>query len=203
MKAEKISIIIGILVIIFLGILIIMNLGIIGVSKSKLEQDARKKQDISSDWQVVQAVSEDMCAMLFYDEERKDCRYSVYLTHDGISYGYFYIDGGVDGFMIESSRSVIYEGRGIVLLSMNRDEVCRIEVESGAVGTVQVDPSKPFALVLPVNCGEITLYDAQGNIVTLYDAYAFGSRPVEGNNSNASERRIYMRFCGAAAAFAG
>lgn len=172
MKAEKISIIIGILVIILLGILIILNLGIIGVSKNNLERNARKNQDISSDWEMVQDINEDMSAMLFYNEAKNDCRYSVYATHDGVSYGYFFIDGGVDGFMIDSSRSVIYEDRGIVLLSMNRDEVCRIEVESSTVEPIQVDPSKPFAVVLPLNCGEITLYDAQNNIVTLYDTFA-------------------------------
>lgn len=172
MKAEKISIIIGILVIILLGVLIIMNLGIIGVSKGMLEKDARKNQNISSDWQMVQDVNEDICAMLFYNEEKNDCRYAVYLTHEGISYGYFSIDGGVDGFMIDGSRSVIYEGRGIALLSMNRDKVCKIGVESGTAEAIKVDPSKPFAVVLPVNCGEITLYDAQGNVVTLYDTFA-------------------------------
>lgn len=170
-KSEKISMIIGILVIILLGVLIIVNLGIIGVSKSRLEQDARKNQNISSDWQMVQDVNEDMCAMLFYDEAKNDCRYCVYLTHDGISCGYFYIDGGVDGFMIDGSRSMIYEDRGIVLLSMNRDKVCKIEVERGVMGEIKVDPSQPFALVLPVNCGEIVLYDDQGNIVTLYDSF--------------------------------
>lgn len=171
MKAEKISIIIGILVIILLGILIIMNLGIIGISKNMLEQDARKNQDISNDWQMVQDNNGDMSVMLFYNEAHNDCRYSVYMTHDGISYGYFFIDGGVDGFMLDSSRSVIYEDKGIALLSMNKDEVCRIEVESGTVKVIQVDPSQPFAIVLPLNCGEITLYDVQDNIVTLYDTF--------------------------------
>ena len=177
MKAKKISMIkismlIGILVIILLGILIIMNLGIVGVSKNRLEQNARKKQDIGSDWQMVQDVNEDMCVMLFYNEAKSDCRYSVYATRDGISYGYFFVDGGVDGFMIDSSRSVIYEDRGVVLLSMNKDKVCKIEVESGVTGAIQVDSSKPFAIVLPVNCGEITMYDAQGNVVMLYDTFA-------------------------------
>lgn len=171
MKAEKISMLIGVLVIILLGILIIMNLGIIGVSKSRLDQEARKSQNISGDWKMVQDINEDMCVMLFYDESKNDCRYSVYLTHDGISYGYFYADGGVDGFMINGSRSVIYEDKGIVLLSMNKDKVCKIEVGSGATTPISVDPSNPFALILPMNCGEITLYDAQGNVVTLYDTF--------------------------------
>lgn len=172
MSMIKISMVTGILVIILLAVLIIMNLGIVGVSQNRLEQAARKDQDISSDWKMVQDINEDMCIMLFYNEAKSDCRYSVYETRDGISYGYFFIDGGVDGFMIDSARSMVYEDRGIVLLSMNRDKVCRIEVESAAAGTIQVDPSKPFAVLLPINCGEITMYDAQGEIVMLYDSFA-------------------------------
>lgn len=175
MKAEKISIIAGILVIILLGILIIVNLGIVGVSPDKLEQDARKKQNISSDWQMVKDVKDDMEVLLFYNEAKNDCRYSVYMAHDGISYGYFLIDGGTDGFVIDSSRSVIYEDKGIVLMSMNKDKVCRIEVGGDVTETIQVDPAKPFALVLPINCGEITLYDAQNQIVSLYDSFAVGA----------------------------
>ncbi len=171
MKAEKISVIVGILVIVLLGVLIIWKSNIIGVSKNRLEQTARKEQGVSDDWKMVQDVNEDMCVMLFYDEEKSDCRYSVYMTRGGIARGYFYVDGGVDGFMIDSSRSMIYEDRGIVLLSMNRDKVCRVEVKSDAVGTIEVDPSAPFALALPANCGEIIMYDAQGNIVTLYDSF--------------------------------
>ena len=37
--------------------------------------------------------------------------------------------------------------------------------------TIDVNPQEPFVVVLPVNCGEITMYDAQGNVVTLYDTY--------------------------------
>lgn len=168
---EKICIIAGMLVIILLGVLIIIKLDVIGVSKNRLERDARKSQNISSEWQMVQSENEDMCVMLFYDEAKSDCRYAVYLTRDGLSYGYFFVDGGVDGFMLDGPRSMIYEDRGVALLSLNKDKVCRIKVGSSAVEMIDVDPSKPFAVALPVGCGEITLYDAQDHIVTLYDAF--------------------------------
>ena len=172
MKAEKITVMAGILVIILLGFLIVWNAGIIGVSKSRLEQDARENQKISGDWKMVQAVDENICAMLFYDEAKKDCTYSVYLAHEGISYGYFFHDGGVDSYMTEGTRVVIYDDKGIALLSLNKDRVCRIEVEKNAdTQVIQVDPTLPFAVVLPVGCGEIVMYDVQGNIVTLYDTF--------------------------------
>ena len=37
--------------------------------------------------------------------------------------------------------------------------------------TIQVDARQPFALVLPIECGAITMYDAQDNVVTLYDTF--------------------------------
>ena len=36
---------------------------------------------------------------------------------------------------------------------------------------IQVDSGEPFAVVLPIDCGAITMYDAQENIVTLYDTF--------------------------------
>lgn len=173
MKKEKLPLVIGGLIIILLGFLIVWHSGIIGVSKSRLEQDARENQKISGSWQMTQAVSDNMCAMLFYDETQSDCRYSIYLTHEGVSYGYFYSEGGADSLMLDRARGMIYEGKGIALLSLNKERVCRIEVTKDAsVEYIPIDPGKPFAVVLPSGCGEITMYDAQGNMVKLLDTYA-------------------------------
>ena len=61
---------------------------------------------------------------------------------------------------------------GIALLSLNEDGVCKIVVDNDTEEKViSVDPEEPFAVVLPVDCGAITMYDAQENIVTLYDTY--------------------------------
>ena len=56
MKAEKISVIVGILVIVLLGVLIIWKLDIIGVSKNRLELTARKEQGVSDVWTMGQVV---------------------------------------------------------------------------------------------------------------------------------------------------
>ena len=70
--------------------------------------------------------------------------------------------------MTEGVKGVIFENKGIALLSMNHDRVSRIEAGNSEI---PVDPEKPFVVVLPIDCGEITIYDAQENIVTLYDSY--------------------------------
>lgn len=172
MKTEKLTILLGGLLIILLAFLIIWQAGIFGVSRSRLEQDARESQQIDSSWKVAQDANEELCAMLFYDDARDEYKYSVYLARDGISYGYFFREGGSGPYIEESVRGIIYEDKGIALLSMNDAGISRIVTDNGVKEeTIEVNPLEPFAMVLPVNCGEITIYDSLGNIVTLYDTF--------------------------------
>ena len=172
MKVEKIPALIGLVLIILLAFLIIWQAGIFGVSKGRLEQDARERQAVEKGWEMAQAVNEDMCAMLFYDEEKENYAYSIYLTREGLSYGYFYRQGGTDAYMEEGVKGIVFEDKGIALLSLNEDKVCKIVVDDNVKQeTIQVDARQPFALVLPIECGAITMYDAQDNVVTLYDTF--------------------------------
>lgn len=168
MKAEKISLCIGLVVIVLLAFVIVWKADIVGVSAGGVEQNARVSQDIEEDWEVAQASNEDICAMLFYDKEETTCIYSVYLSKEGMSYGYFFNQGGEDAYITENVKALIFEGRGIAVMSMNVDGVSEIVTDSQ---TIQVDSEKPFVVLLPIGCGDITLYDAQKNIVTLYDTY--------------------------------
>ena len=84
-KTEKIILFSGVLLIVVLLFLIVWNAGIFGISKSRVEQDARENQKIDSSWQLSQATNENMCAMLFYDETTNNCVYSIYLKRDGFS----------------------------------------------------------------------------------------------------------------------
>ena len=171
-KAEKIPLLLGIILIILLAFLIVWQADMLGVSAGRLEQDARENQEIGSSWEMAQAVNDDMCAMLFYDEEKDDCAYSIYLSRDGFSFGYFVRQGGFDPYMADSVKGIVFEDKGIALLSLNEDGVCKIVVDNDTEEKViSVDPEEPFAVVLPVDCGAITMYDAQENIVTLYDTY--------------------------------
>ena len=169
---EKIPALIGLVLIILLAFLIIWQAGIFGVSRDRLEQDARERQNIAGSWEMAQDVNEDVCAMLFDDDVRENYTYSIYLTKEGLSYGYFFRQGGTDAYMEEGVKGVVFEDKGIALLSLNEDKVCKIVVDSNAdQKTIQVNAEEPFAVVLPIECGAITMYDAQGNIVTLYDTF--------------------------------
>lgn len=149
-KAEKILLAAGIIVIIMLAVLIVWQSDSIGVSRAGLEKDARENHNIEDDWKMAQDVNEDLCAMLFYDEDQDEYVYSVYLSQEGMSFGYFYRQGGTDEYIGESVKGIVYEDKGIALMSMNHDRVCLIQVESPeGERNIQVDPTKPFAVVLP------------------------------------------------------
>ena len=172
MKAEKVMLFSGCVLIILLAFLIVWQADVLGVSAARLEQDARENQNIEGGWEVAQGINDDICAMLFYDEEKDDCAYTIYLSREGISYGYFFRQGGFDPYMSEGVKGVVFQNKGIALLSMNEDKVCKIVTDNSVTEKViQVDPSEPFAIVLPIDCGEITMYDTQDNVVTMYDTY--------------------------------
>ncbi len=169
-KSEKIPMLAGIVLIILLAFLIVWKADILGVAETRLEQDAREKLKVESGWEVAQAVNKDISAMLFYDQDGQESKYAIYLTREGLSYGYFYTQGGSDIQKTEKVKGIVFEDKGIVLMSLNQDKVCKIVIENeGKEETIQVDCQKPFAMVLPVDCSEIVMYDEQENIVTLYD----------------------------------
>lgn len=172
MKAEKLMLFSGCVLIVLLAFLIVWQADVLGVSAARLEQDARENQNIENGWKVVQAVNDEIGAMLFYDEEKEDCAYSIYLSREGMSFGYFYREGGFDPYMAEGVKGVVFEDKGIALLSLNEDKVCRIVTDNSSTReTIQVDPLEPFAILLPADCGEITMYDVQENVVVLHDTY--------------------------------
>lgn len=172
MKIERLFGFLGVLVIVLLAFVIIWNANIIGVAAGSLEKDAREEQDIANDWEMAQAINDKLCAMLFYDVETRDYTYSIYMKKEGTAYGFFFSQGGQDAYIGEGVRGMVFEDIGIALLSMNADKVSRIEVADGVEKkTIEIDPAKPFVVVIPVNSGEITMYDSLGNIVTLYDTY--------------------------------
>ncbi len=172
MKLEKITMLFGAVIILLLAFLIVWKADIVGVSGGRLEQDARESQNINGDWEVAKAINDDICAMLFFDEEKENYTYTIYLSKNGFSYGYFFRQGGQDAYMKDGVKGVVFEDKGIALLSLNQEGVCKVEVEGETKNqTIQVDPDKPFVLVLPIDCGEITMYDAREQIVTLYDTF--------------------------------
>lgn len=146
---------------VFLGILYISN--DIGTRRSALESDIRSSQKISDDWALTGDVSDSMAAFIAYPEDGSDHTYSIYINRPGLSFGYFFREGG--NLYTAESGIAQYTFDGCpdrAYISMNERKIERIEVDDGnSVRVIEVDPEKPFAIVLPVNAGSVTFFDRE------------------------------------------
>ena len=112
-------------------------------------------------------VSDSVAAFISYPQDKSDHTYSVYVNRPGFSFGYFFRGGGdivaVEDFISEFTIEG-YNERAFI--SMNTQRVNRLEVDDGnKVQVIELDSEHPFAIVLPINAGNITFYDIYGNVV--------------------------------------
>lgn len=166
---------IGSAICILIVLVIIFSAGVFGVSAKNIEQDTRKSHKIDNTWEVSKSINDGLGAMLFYDNTLNKHTFSIYINRDGFSFGYFFRTGGTDSTIMNGIHMFTYDANGSALLSMNKDGVARIDLDNGInITRIEIEPAKPFAVVIPANCGSVTLYDANDNIVpiTVIDANA-------------------------------
>ena len=161
----KIVLALAFVCVVFVGILYGNNC--FGIRGAKIESDIRASQKIQEDWTVDGIVSDSMAAFISYPQDKSDHTYSVYVNRPGFSFGYFFRGGGdivaVENFISEFTIEG-YNERAFI--SMNIQRVDHLEVDDGnEVQVIELDSEKPFAIVLPINAGNITFYDIDGNIV--------------------------------------
>ena len=124
----------------------------IGLTAASLESDVRNSQKIQDDWTVDGSVSDTMAAYISYPQDMSDHTFSVYVDRPGLSFG------------IAEYTVDWYPERAFI--SMNQQQAARLEIDDGnATQVVDLDSSKPFAMVLPINAGTVTFYDVNGNPV--------------------------------------
>ena len=139
----------------------------IGNTAKNLEANIRLSQKISDDWNVDGNISDTMAAFISYPQDKTDHTFSVYVNRPGLSFGYFFRGGGdiveVDNYIAE----FVVEGyKERAFISMNTQNIVRLEVDDGhIVRIIDIDSDKPFAIVLPLNAGNICFYDVNGNVV--------------------------------------
>lgn len=137
------------------------------VPVSKLEQNARSSQHIDKSWSVEKAVSDNMCAMIFYGEQSDKSVFSIYLNRNGFSFGYFFSSGGSVGAIADGVAEFTYPDYGSSLLSMNLDKAEKIVFGNKDISPILLDPTKPFAVILPDNCESFDLYDINGKSIPI------------------------------------
>ena len=60
---------------------------------------------------------------------------------------------------------------------MNTQNIVRLEVDDGnGIQVIDIDSGKPFAIVLPLNVGNICFYDTNGNVVEYLRQQLLSSR---------------------------
>ena len=164
-KLMKFILCVLVIFIVFAGFLYLNN--DIGVQKSQLETDIRSGQKINSDWTVNGTVSDTIAAFISYPYDMTDHTFSVYVNRPGLSFGYFFRGGGdltVGDTGIEEFTVEGYKERAFI--SMNKQQVECLEIDDGnSIQVIDIDSNKPFAIVLPVNAGDIAFYDVDGNTV--------------------------------------
>lgn len=139
----------------------------IGISKNSLEKDARSSSKIEADWHVAMDTSDTMSAMVFYPKDKSDHSFDVYVNRPGLSFGYFFRGGGdiieVENYVAEFSVEG-YSDRAFI--SLNAQQIVKVEIDNGnSIETIEIDSTKPFAIVLPQNIGSVTFFDVNGDIV--------------------------------------
>lgn len=147
--------------------------GCIGLPARCLEADVRASRHIDEEWIVDGSAGDRMAAFICYAPDQSDYTTSVYVKHTGLSFGYFpsYNGGlfGLDGKTImEFTKMQVNEK---AYLSMNEQNVKKMEFqEEGGLQVVEIDPDKPFVLVLPANAENVTFYDSAGQSVAYTSA---------------------------------
>ena len=141
--------------------------GDIGISKSSIEKDARRSQKIDSRWDLAKSTTDTMSAMLFYEDSLDDHIFSIYVKRNGLSFGYFFRGGGSISVVDDSIAEYKIEGYNEkAYLSMNQLQADRIEIDNGNhIETIDIDHTKPFAIVLSSGIGAIKFYDIDGALL--------------------------------------
>lgn len=171
MKKIVLKTVIGILLAcsLFVGFLYVSS--DIGKASGNLETDIRSSQKIKEDWAIDGSVSDTMAAYISYPQDMSDHTFSVYVNRPGLSFGYFFRGGGTLSGIQRGIVEFTVEGYNErAFISMNQQQVQQLEIDDGnTIQVVDIDRNKPFAIVLPINAGNITFYDVNRNTVEYWN----------------------------------
>lgn len=141
----------------------------IGVSKGKIESNAREFHNIPIEWNVSQSTTDTVSAMIFYPDDCSDYCYSIYVKHRAMPLGYSFrtggsiseIENGICEFNIEGYNETIY-------LSLNTSTISKMLVDDGdTVESIEIDKTKPFVHIVPSNAGNVSFIDDNSDEISV------------------------------------
>ncbi len=139
----------------------------VGICKKNIEKDARTQRNLDDSWEVSKSTNKNISALIFYDNEQSKSNYSIYVNKKGLSFGYFFRGGG--STYLENKGIVEYQIEGFqekAYISMNKDKISRVEIDKGNnIKVINIESTKPFALVLDKDAITIRFYDINDNVI--------------------------------------
>ena len=161
--------VIALLLLVF-GIGLFLNMNNANSYVSEIEQKARASQNVPDAWSAVSETTDNVAAVLMYDGDSKEHIFVVYSKERGASAddAFTMIAGGA----IPVNQSDIAELHSedfdeYIYVSMNRQKACLLQITTdGKFSTIQIDPDKPFVIILSPKDGDVTFYDANEQIIS-------------------------------------
>lgn len=164
---KRILRVISIVVVCIVGLVLCLRVNdCFGTTKGHIQEQARESQHIPTDWCVSEQTSNCLSAMIFYNKDLTEHTFSLYINRDGLSFGYFFCQGGIDAsiqsgvqkFTIEGSEETAY-------ISMNPQRASLMQIFNGIdITTEEIDPNKPFAVIVEADAS-VEFYDVNGNLL--------------------------------------
>ena len=165
---KALAVVLCVIAIFFIGLFNTHNIGIPG---AKIQDDIRKNSHIEDSWEVTGQVSDTFAGYISYPEDQSDYSFSVYVNRPGLSFGYFFRGGGsLTAVERKIAKFVVEDYTECAYISMNQSGASLLEIDDGgSVQQINIDPMKPFAMVLPINAGIVTFTDADGNVIEVFE----------------------------------
>lgn len=166
---KRVLLSIGVLCLLLIAILAAFPSPVIGLTKGSLEANARKTQNVDKSWHAASSVNENVAAVLLYNSDLSEYRYTIYATKPGFSFGYFPKESGSE----KLTEGIIdfQLNNGEAILSLNRENVAKVQRTYGnkelTTEIYKVNSSEPFVVTLSNSKDDsdetIEIYDKQGN----------------------------------------
>lgn len=158
-----------VLLLCLLGAKFLLNVNSTKLYVPEIERQVRISQDVPDTWEAVSETTDNIAAVLLYDGTSKEHVFVVYSKEpDANTDSDFSMIAG--GALPVNHADIVElyceDFDEFIYASMNQQKTCLLQITSDEkFSTIQVDPDKPFVIILSSKDGEITFYDADDNTI--------------------------------------
>ena len=137
------------------------------LAKEEVIMDARSSQKIDENWLVKSVETDELVAMLFYSEDQTNHTFSIYVN-DGENDYRFVRGGSLLAYDDEVQRYAVDGNSYQVFISMNQAKITKYKIDNLCnAQETSVNKLEPFVVVLPLDSGDVSFYDQDGNKINV------------------------------------